>query len=51
MLILNLRGVQFSEMESILQFIYLGEATVYEEQMDELLSLSKSLKINELCDA
>ena len=40
--ILYLRGIQFSEMESILQFIYLGEATFYEERMDEFLAVAKS---------
>ena len=32
--IMYLRGIQYSEMESIMQFIYLGEATFYEERMD-----------------
>merc|ERR1719234_2496832 len=49
--IMYLRGVQFSEMESILQFIYLGEATFYEERMDEFLAVAKSLEIKELCNA
>ena len=46
-----LRGIQFSEIESILQFIYLGEATFYEERMDEFLAVAKSLEIKELCSA
>ena len=45
------RGVQFSEMESIMQFIYLGEATFYEERMGEFLAVAKSLEIEELCNA
>ena len=49
--IMYLRGIQFSEMESIMQFIYLGEATFYEERMDELLDVAKSLEIKELCNA
>ena len=49
--IMYLRGVQFSEMESIIQFIYLGEATFYEERMDEFLAVAKSLEIKELCNA
>ena len=32
--IMYLRGIQYSEMESIMQFVYLGEATFYEERMD-----------------
>ena len=38
--IMYLRGVQFPEMESIMQFIYLGEATFYEERMDEFLAVA-----------
>ena len=48
--IMYLRGIQFSEMESILQFIYLGEATFYEERMGEFLAVAKSLEIKELCN-
>ena len=49
--IVYLRGIQHSEMESIIQFIYLGEATFYEERMDEILAVAKSLEIKELCNA
>ena len=49
--IMYLRGIQYSEMESILQFIYLGEATFYEERMDEFLAVAKSLEIKELSNA
>ena len=49
--IMYLRGIQFSEMESILQFIYLGEATFYEERMDEFLTVAKSLEIKLLCNS
>ena len=49
--IVYLRGIQFSEMESILQFIYLGEATFYKERMDEFLAVAKSLEIKEICNA
>ena len=37
--IMYLRGIQFSEMESIIQFIYLGEATFYKERIDEFLAV------------
>ena len=43
-----LRGIQYSEMESIIQFIYLGEATLYEERTDEFLAVANSLEIKEL---
>ena len=49
--IMYLRGIQFSEMESIMQFIYLGEAIFCEERMDEFLAVAKSLEINVLCNA
>ena len=49
--IMYLRGIQFSEMESILQFIYLGESTFYKERINEFLMVAKSLEINELCNA
>ena len=48
--ILYLRGVQYSEMKSIMQFIYLGQATIYKERIDEFLAVAKSLEIKELCN-
>ena len=38
-----LRGIKYSELDSIMQFIYLGEATFYEERMDEFISVAKLL--------
>ena len=49
--IMYLRGVQFSEMESIMQFIYLGKATFYEERIDEFLAVAKSHEIKGLYSA
>ena len=49
--IMYLRGVQYSEMESIIHFIYLGEVTFYEERIDEFFAVAKSLEIKELCNA
>ena len=46
--VIFLKGVNFSEMESILQFIYLGEATFFEERMNHFLEAAKSLDIQEL---
>ena len=43
-----LRGIQYSEIEAILQFIYLGEAKVCEERINELLMVARDLKIKEL---
>ena len=38
-----LRGVEQQEMKSILQFMYLGQATLYQERMNEFLEVAKSL--------
>ena len=46
--VIYLRGIQHPEMESIMQFIYLGEAKFYEERMREFLQVSKELEIKEL---
>ena len=46
--VIYLRGIQYLEIESILQYIYLGEAKFHEERMNEFLSVSKSLEIQEL---
>ena len=46
--VIYLRGIQHSEMESIMQFIYLGEARFYEERMSEFLMVSKNLDIKDL---
>ena len=43
-----LRGIQHSEMESILQFIYLGEARFYKERINEFIMVCKDLEILEL---
>ena len=47
--VVYLRGIQYSEIESILQFIYLGEAVFCGERLDEFLSVAKSLEMYELC--
>ena len=46
--VIYLRGIQHSEMESIIQFIYLGEAKFYKERMSEFLNVSKDLEIKNL---
>ena len=46
--IIYLRGIQSHEIESILQFIYLGEATLYQERMNEFLDVAKSLQVKEI---
>ena len=49
--IVYLRGINFSELEAIMQFIYLGEATFNEERIYKLLAVARSLEIKELCNA
>ena len=46
--VIYLRGIQYSEIESILQYIYLGETKISEKRMNEFLSVSKNLEIQEL---
>ena len=46
--VIYLRGIQHSEMESIMQFIYFGEARFYEDKISEFLQVSKDLEIKDL---
>jgi len=46
--VIYLRGILSYEIESILQFIYLGKATFYQERMNEFLQVGKSLEIKEI---
>ena len=46
--IIYLRGIQSVEVETILQFIYSGEAKIYLSRMNEFLLVAKSLEIKEL---
>ena len=43
--VIYLRGVLSSEMKSILQFMYLGHATLYQERINQFLNVAKSLEI------
>jgi len=43
-----LRGIHHQELQSILQFIYLGEASFYQERMNEFLNVAKDLNIKEI---
>ena len=43
-----LRGIHLEELESILQFIYFGEATFYHERIKEFLNVAKNLDIKEI---
>ena len=48
--VIYLRGIQHSEMESILQFIYLGEAKFHEERINEFLTVAKNLDFRDLAE-
>ena len=43
-----LRSIHHEELESILQFIYFGEATLYHERINEFLNVAKDLDITEI---
>ena len=51
MIYLRLRGIQHFEVESILQYIYLGEAKFQEERMHEFFMVAKNLDIRELAQS
>ena len=46
--LIYLRGIQSQEMESILQFMYLGEGKFYYERMGEFIKVSKDLEVKEI---
>ena len=46
--VIYLRGVLSQEMKAILQFMYLGQATFYQDRMNDVLKVARSLEIKEL---
>merc|ERR1712150_415475 len=46
--LIYLRGIQSYEMESILQFVYLGEGKFYQERMGEFIKVAKDLEVKEI---
>jgi len=46
--VIYLRGIQHQEIDSILEFMYLGVATFYQERMNEFMNVAKNLKIKEI---
>ena len=46
--VIYLRGIQHQEIESILEFMYLGAATFYQDRMNEFLNVAKNLQIKEI---
>merc|ERR1712016_549774 len=49
--LIYLRGVQSYEVESILQFMYLGEGRFYHERMAEFIKVAQDLKVKEIIDS
>ena len=48
--LIYLRGVQSYEVESILQFMYLGEGRFYHERMREFIKVAQDLEVKEISD-
>ena len=48
--LIYLRGVQSYEVESILQFMYLGEGKFYHERMAEFIKVAQDLEVKEISD-
>ena len=48
--IIYLRGVNHLELKPILEFIYLGQASFYQERMKDFLAVGKDLQIKEIKD-
>ena len=46
--IIHLEGIQSPEIESILQFIYLGESSFYKERMNKFLKVAKNLEVKNI---
>ena len=46
--VIYLKGIQHQDMESILEFMYLGKTKFHESRMDEFLEVAKYLDIKEL---
>ena len=46
--VIYMKGVKHKEMKSILEFIYLGQSTFYEDRLDEFLKVARDLDIKEI---
>ena len=46
--LLYLRGVKQQELQSILQFMYFGEATIYQDRINEFMVIAKDLEVKEI---
>ena len=46
--VVYLRGINHQELESILEFMYLGVATFYQDRLDKFLDVAKNLEVKEI---
>ena len=46
--VIYLTNIKHQELEAILQFIYLGKATFYQDKMDDFITAAKYLKVKEI---
>ena len=46
--IIFLKGINHLELESILQFVYLGETKIYQNRMEAFMNVAKDLQIKEI---
>merc|ERR1712129_362791 len=47
---LYMRGTKHQNLQSILQYMYCGEVRIFQEDMDEFISISNDLKVKDLCN-
>ena len=48
--LIYLKGIHSSELEAILEFMYLGEAKFYQERMGEFIQVAKDLELKEISE-
>ena len=46
--VIYLTNVNHQELEAIIQFLYLGKATFYQDKMNDFLSAAKNLQVKEI---
>ena len=48
--LIYLRGIQRYELESILQFMYLGEGKIFQNRIREFIRVAKDLEVKDICE-
>ena len=48
--VIYMKGVMHKEMKSILEFIYLGQSTFYEDRLEDFLKVARELDIKEISE-